>query len=84
MQCSVVMAAQEHSSAVKTFLCMHFCSPDHKYMLPAVRMCIYEIYQTLVRKASMLQADGLHLTCKAQVWLGRQLANTFMEKGLKS
>ena len=62
---------------------MHFCSPDHKYMLPAVRICIYEIYQTLVRKASMLQADGLHLTCEAQVWVGRQLANTFMEKGLK-
>ncbi len=53
-------------------------------MLPAVSICIYEIYQTLVRKASMLQADGLHLTCEAQVWVGRQLANTFMEKGLKS
>ena len=84
MQCSVVMAAQEHSSAVITLLCMRFCSPDHKCMLNAVRMCIYEIYQTLVRKASMLQADGLHLTCEAQVWLGRQLANTFREKGLKS
>lgn len=32
----------------------------------------------------MLQADGLHLTCEAQVWVGRQLANTFMKKGLKS
>ena len=32
----------------------------------------------------MLQADGLHLTREAQVWLGRQLANTFVETGLKS
>ena len=35
-------------------------------------------------KVFVLQADGLHLTCEAQMWLGRQLANTFMEKGLKS
>ncbi|CAK0787598.1 hypothetical protein CVIRNUC_010820 [Coccomyxa viridis] len=45
---------------------------------------IGEAVYTIDARGLALQADGLHLTCEAQVWVGRQLANTFMEKGLKS